>query len=174
MLSVPSLTIDVLYGGPYSVFRQPTGLPTGGSLGAQSASPSLLADEVGTPFPSRRLLPSLRHRDNLLFRVRAEWMIRVLGRARAFPRAVPSHPRGATVAAHLSSVLPFGRDPIAAFIALASELLCAHLHGMLGIKVQSGPELGFLEAQLSGAAAWGPISPKTPNLDPASKTPPDS
>ena len=104
----------------------------------------------------------------------AEWIARVLGRTRAFLRVIPSEPKGVTVAAHLTSVLPFVRDYIATFISMVGELLCTHLHSLLGINVQfeqSGPELGFLEAQLTGVAVWGPISTKTPNLDPASKTP---
>ena len=169
-----SLTIDVFYVGASSIFRQLTGLPTGGSLSAQLASLFLIANELGTPFPSRHLLPSLRDCDNFLFWVCAEWTIRVLGRTRAFLRVVPSKPKGVSVAAHLRSVLPFVRDSIATFIPMVCELLCTHIHGLLGIKVQfeqSGPEIGFLEAQLSVVATWGPISIKTPNLDPASKAP---
>jgi len=169
-----SLTIDVFYVGASSIFRQLTGLPTGGSLSGQLASLFLIANEIGTPFPSRHLLPSLRYRDNYLFWVCAEWIIRVLGRTRAFLRVVPSKPKGVSVAAHLHSVLPFVRDSIATFIAIVCELLCNHIHGLLGIEVQfeqSGPEIGFLEAQLSVVATLGPISTKTPNLDPASKAP---
>ena len=54
-----SLAIDVCYVGASRIFRQLTGLPTGGSLSAQSASPFLIANESATPFPSRHPLPSL-------------------------------------------------------------------------------------------------------------------
>ena len=44
-----SLTIEVLFVGGSSVFRQLTGVPTGGSLSAQMASLFLLAYEFGKP-----------------------------------------------------------------------------------------------------------------------------
>ena len=79
-----SLTIDCMFVGASSIFQQVTGVPQGGSLSAQLASIYCMWREAKRLSPICRALPSLRYRDNFLFLISPEWIIRVFHNTRAF------------------------------------------------------------------------------------------
>ena len=101
-----SLTVDCMFVGASSIFAQVTGVPQGGSLNAQLASIYCMWREAKRPSPICRALPSLRYRDNFLFLITPEWIIRVFHNTRAFRKLVRIRTRGESYVQYKRNCLP--------------------------------------------------------------------
>ena len=101
------------------------------------------------------------------FYVCAEWVVRMFGKTRPFQRLVPPKPVGQKFAFFLNSVKPYVADHLQDFIPLVSGFLCKHIYTTTRLKTQyeqSGPQISFLEVDLSCTASWSPLSLKQPQL----------
>ena len=153
-----SLTIDCMFVGASSIFQQVTGVPQGGSLSAQLASIYCMWREAKRPSPICRALPSLRYRDNFLFLISPEWIIRVFHNTRAFRRLVRIKKRGESCAQYKRNCLPQVQACPQALQTQVTEKLIKHLEAIykLGVQFeQAGPTILDLPS-IRGKGGMGP------------------
>ena len=171
-----SLLVDCMFVGASSVFHQLTGVPQGGSLSAQLASIYCMWREARRPSPYCKALPSLRYRDNFLFLITPEWIIRVFSKTRAFRRFVHLKKRGVSMSQFARECLgEVQADPLK-FQDMVTEKLICHLSAIYGLGVQfeqAGLTVHFLTSRLTTEDHdWATIAWKSSIHNAGCKSPP--
>ena len=108
--------------------------------------------EARRPSPYCKALPSLRYRDNFLFLITPEWIIRVFSKTRAFRRLVHLKKRGVSMSQFARECLgEVQADPLK-FQDMVTEKLISHLSAIYGLGVQfeqAGLTVHFLTSRLT-------------------------